>query len=298
MSAIKGILSLFAGIGVGFATCWFVSVEPSKAELAKVSTLLGKGTGADVVASVESSMQELRAESAAATDRAKKLENEALPAAAKEREALSRELEAARKKETELAGAVSECQEAQRSKDEMLTRVREDLEETKRAHARAAAERDALAQAKAELEHQLADSVPLPRAAVEAACVTPSARARKAQSDVVRESLSPLLALGTYQPLGDATAEPAPFSLRAIQDSGALDRSNPESLYQLWRIVADGENDRSDKWPAYWAPSSTANWLQDWYAFNGGDAIPVLHRAQNLLVELGPTLVRMRMLAP
>jgi hypothetical protein len=34
------------------------------------------------------------------------------------------------------------------------------------------------------------------------------------------------------------------------------------------------------------------------HTFQGGDAIPALRRAQELLVELGPILVAMRMLAP
>lgn len=297
---IKGILFLVAGIGAGFATCWFVKVGPLKASVGELSTLLGTGTDADrgTTAGLESGIRSLQAERDAAADRARKLENEQLPAAAKEREALSGQLEAARGKETEFATALSQCQEAQREKDDALAKAQRDLDGAEQARSRAVAERDALERAKAQLEEQLADSVPLPRVAAEAACIGPSALARRAQSATVRQSLSPLLAKGSYQPSGRQTVEPSPFSFREIRDAGALDGSNPESLYHLWRIVAARENDRADKWPSYWAPSSTDSWLPDWYAFHGGDAIPALHRAQRLLAELGPVLVWMRMLAP
>ena len=285
LSALKGLLLIVTGAGAGFLACWYATVEPTRAEVARLES--GTRSLQDERDAERAKVGELEA--------ASELQRTSTTTAAKERETLLADLQTARANEATLKKELTECQDVVRAKVEALAKGRLDLESAEQRIAQMASERDEAVQAM----QASAQPDPIQLAPIESSWNgSPSALAKRAQSVDVREALSPLLAKGLHQPFRQPTGEPMPFSLRAIEDAGALDRSNPESLYSLWSIVTARENDRADKWPTAWAPLDVPGWLEMWFEARGDDAIPALDRAQRFLIELGPTLVELRMLAP
>lgn len=303
--ALKGLLLLFAGVGAGFLTCWYAEVKPARTDVDRLAALLGPGSDVSTVARLDSGIRALQGERDAEKDKVRKAaeENELLrartAALTEERAAVLEQLETAQTDGLGLRTELSGSKEQVQAKEDALARARRALDEAEQRCTRTAAERDAFEQSMQALQKQVAEPAPIQLSPVEAGWKgSPSALAKRAQSDEVLRTLSPLLAEGHHQPFREPTSEPLPFSLRALERAGALDRANPESLYRLWILVAARENDRTDRWPTDWAPGESADWLERWFETRAADAIPALDRAQVLLIELGPTLVELRMLAP
>jgi hypothetical protein len=116
---------------------------------------------------------------------------------------------------------------------------------------------------------------------------------RRARSPDVAQYLGAFLAKGYKQPLEfqgaymnfDATSEPKPISFSRLKAVGALD-SGDAGLSALAWVASDPKNDRP--------PLRYGTYPGDW----SHEAREFLLRAQQLLRELGPTLVEEGRLAP
>lgn len=120
----------------------------------------------------------------------------------------------------------------------------------------------------------------------------------RAKSPDVERYLGTFLAEGYFQPVGrylsvsyERTAEKTPVSWKRLETCGALDPS-VEGLRTLALIASPGLSPPG-KWhdrPAWQFDLSKFNWSASDQEF--------IQKAQDLLRELGPTLVELKMLAP
>ena len=288
-AVLKSLLLLIVGAGAGYLACWYAKVGPAVAH----------------AGSLESEVRSLTGERDAERTKMRDSEsaNEQLrtgaTAASKERETMLRDLQISRESEANLKKELATHEEVVKAKVEDIAKVTIELEASKERCAMLTEQRDELARTLQQLGAEAASPEPVQLAPVEPVRnASPSALARRAQSAEVRDTLAPLFAKGLYQPLREPSADAKPFSLRAIADSGALDRGAPESLDRLWRIVTAPDTHREDQWPRSWEPLDAPGWVETWFRMQADGAIPVLDNAQRLLIELGPTLVELRMLAP
>ncbi len=285
-AALKSLLLLAVGVGAGYLACYYVKVGPAVAHAGNLES---------GVRSLQGELDAERMKVQESEAAAEKLRSGAT-AATKERETMLVDLQTSREKEANLEKELSSCQEVFESKVAALVKAMLDLDGLRERCRMMEEQRDVAVRAMEALRQATAspELAPLEHGWRG----TPSTLSKRAQSAEVHEALAPLLARGTYQPFRDPTDEAMPFSLRAIAESGALDRVNPESLHTLWSIVTSRDNDRAEKWPTSWAPLDAPGGLETWFRLQEHDAIPVLDRAQRFLIELGPTLVELRMLAP
>lgn len=120
----------------------------------------------------------------------------------------------------------------------------------------------------------------------------------RAKTPEVRRYLATFLAKGYFQPTGsyasikyERTTEELPVSFTRINSSGSLDKSI-QGLRPLAILASPGfspPNSWHDR-PAWQFDLSTFSWSKSDQEF--------IQRAQDLLRELGPTLVELKMLAP
>jgi hypothetical protein len=118
----------------------------------------------------------------------------------------------------------------------------------------------------------------------------------KAKTAEVASALAPFLGKGYWQP-GRAQAEnidPVPVSLSAIQATGALN-ATPSGLHRLYMLGADPKNDHGARWPE--KERGVGHGADAWLR-NKPSAVATARKAQELLNELGTTLVELGMLAP
>jgi hypothetical protein len=118
----------------------------------------------------------------------------------------------------------------------------------------------------------------------------------KAKSSDVAQALAPFFGKGYWQP-GNTKAnsiDPLPVSLSAIQGTGAL-TATPAGLHQLYMIGANPKIGRSGAWPE---KERGVGHGDDAWLRNKPSAVATARKAQELLIELGPTLVELGLLAP
>lgn len=173
----------------------------------------------------------------------------------------------------------------QQLKQEKARRVEE--AEAKREQEKLAAEREREKQRLAEKRKEEADAAAEKKRLEEEALI---ARARSAE---VKATLAPFLKKRGVQPrkagpgsIGfRATFDEAPMSLSALKGIGALEQST-EGLKWLARVAGS----RKLPTPRWGVASQPGNWSED--------DKELLKEAQQLLRELGPTLVKEKLLSP
>jgi hypothetical protein len=117
----------------------------------------------------------------------------------------------------------------------------------------------------------------------------------KAKTTEVATALAPFLGSGYWQP-GHAQkgVDAGPVSLSAIKAAGALTQTR-QGVRELYNLGANPHNDRSAGWPP--ADRLVGKPLDQWYK-NKDSARDTAKKAQDLLLELGDTLVELGLLAP
>ena len=120
---------------------------------------------------------------------------------------------------------------------------------------------------------------------------------QKARAPEVRVTLGALLEPGLWQPGRklDASQPPGPISFSALQGYGALERST-SGLKRLASVFIS-KDDKSRSRLGKWMPGGKVLWVSG--VQNGRpDAVQKFTAVQDILVELGPILVDLGMLAP
>ena len=110
-------------------------------------------------------------------------------------------------------------------------------------------------------------------------------------------TLGALLEPGLWQPGRklDASQPPGPISFSALQGYGALERST-SGLKRLASVFIS-KDDKSRSRLGKWMPGGKVLWVSG--VQNGRpDAVQKFTAVQDILVELGPILVDLGMLAP
>jgi len=117
----------------------------------------------------------------------------------------------------------------------------------------------------------------------------------KCRSPEVANALAPFIGKGYWQPgKAEPGLDPGPVSFTAIQAAGALDQT-VRGARELYFLGANPKNDRPGVWPdnERLAGFPDEKWLK-----NKPAARERAVKAQAFLIELGPTLVELGLLAP
>jgi len=204
------------------------------------------------------------------------------------------------------AAKISELEKSLQASDKLLKQSRADLLTQKGEHEAAVArQKEAYEQNMADLRKELAEKKAqrqVQDAGTEAVAKQGNIDAEKvkllaeAKDPAIQRLLAPLLAKGFTQPgQRERTLEATPVSFRAIQATGALDRSD-DGLFMLAkmcsvRMAGKGSTYTNKNWdrPTWGFPNDWRQWTNE--------QRQQLLKAQDAINRLGPTLVELGMLA-
>ncbi len=115
----------------------------------------------------------------------------------------------------------------------------------------------------------------------------------KCQDPTVRTALAPFISDGYWQPSGRRGIDKMSMSWKALNDSGALG-TDERALHKLWWVGSNRDNDRPHFSMA--APGNAPGGLM--LKRLTPEQMEELKKARDLLRELGPTLVELKLLQP